>query len=258
MTSLQEKSEWYAESRRTTDPKFLSSLKPIVISKEEGYLIQKNVTKQLGWTVGGWKLGGTNEATRNLFKCNKAYFGPIKEGNIFFAGQLTRDDNLVARGLIGEPELAFRLRRDFSNKDSISSPADALKYFDAFAPAFECPVMGSAQIEYRNLGELVADLCGSGFLVLGKPQLIGRLSESMDYDVIVRQGDKIISKGNSSYIIGSPVNALFEFLHLSQISGFETRPGQWIATGGCAPCASICANSWVSVEFSGLDTFFFY
>ena len=258
MTSLQEKSEWYTESRRATGPKFLSSLKPTVISKEEGYVIQKKVTKQLGWTVGGWKLGGTNMATRDLFKGNQASVGPIRETNIFFATQLTREDNLVVRGLKGEPELAFRLRRDFSKKDRVSSPKEALKYFDAFAPAFECPVMGSAQIEYRNLGELVADLCGSGFLVLGKPQPIARLSDSMDYDVTVRQGDKIISNGNSSAIIGSPANALFEFLQLAKIGGFETRPGQWIATGGCAPCASISANSRVSVEFSGLDAFFFY
>ena len=52
------------------------------ISIYDAYQVQQNVISNLGLVVSGWKLGGTNSKTRELFNTNELYWGPIFNGCI--------------------------------------------------------------------------------------------------------------------------------------------------------------------------------
>jgi len=250
------KSEWYAKFRSSNREFNRGVPKPFVNNAEEGYLIQTLVLEKLGWNVGGWKLGGTNKFTRERFCCNKAYFGPIEKNHIFFAEEY-KNPILHVDTLQGEPEIAFRVKKTINRRSFIQSPCEVLKYFDYFAPALECPVSGISPHNYVNLGDLLADLCGSGYLIIGRQLELTMLSSAIDTVVNVRQNDKVISSGTTSEIIGTVINSLVDFFDTAVSIGVEIEVGQWIATGGCAPCSIILPNREVIVDFEGLDPFGF-
>ena len=256
MIDVLRKSDWYANARSSNLGYDSGIPKPCVHDADEGYSIQALVLKKLDWTVGGWKLGGTNNTTRERFCCDKAYFGPIENNNILLASKL-KGQSLQVDALQGEPEIAFLVSEPINRNSCIQSPREVLKYFNYFAPAFECPISGIAPHSYDGLGDLLADLCGSGYLIIGNPVKLEMLHLAIDTAVNVRQNDQIISRGATSEIIGTVIYPLFELLNFVVSMDWKIDAGQWIATGGCAPCTPILPNREVIVDFESLDSFKF-
>jgi 2-keto-4-pentenoate hydratase len=251
---LNEKSYWFFESRLAPKDYKIDIKRPLVASEKEGYEIQSEVLAALNWQVGGWKLGGTNEQTREHFNCGGVYFGPLKRENIMRVSGTDTSVFSFPKRLKGEPEIAFLLNKNIVNMEVIEHEIDVLNYVDFFATAFELPAEGQFQQGYTNVGDLLADLCGSGYLIVGSLIEISQLPVFFDSEIKISQDGILIQKGSPNVIIGTPLRALYDFLKLALLLDVELKAGQWIATGGCAPCCNIHPSTNVVVSFDNLET----
>jgi len=252
-----EKSHWFFNSRTIIKEQRVEGEKPAVQSEEEGYKIQSEVLRALNWKVGGWKLGGTTLLTQEMFNCDRVYFGPLEQEKIIKAAEFKPCVFTAPKKLKGEPEVAFLLNENIANLSYLGQHNDVFKYVDYFATAFECPMEGCSQTDYINLGDLLADLCGSGYLIVGEPIEVNELPAFLSSEVRVTQNCKVIQKGSSRVIVGTPLKAVFDFLNLTLSLGIQLEVGQWVATGGCAPCCDIDPFSSVTVSFDAGKPFKF-
>lgn len=252
--SFEEKVGWFLEKRATAELCDDNRLDFIPDSLEQAYLIQDEIAKRLQWNVGGWKLGGTNQGTRRKFGCRTAYYGPIDRHKIISVQNTDRFEWIFPGPIRAEAELSFRLSGNVNFINKLKSIEDVLKYVDACAPSLEIPYCTISDLGKTGLQGLVADLCGSGYLVTGNPIAIDSFNLKCHHSIQMRQNDNLFL-GSTSNIIASPVQALFEFFNLAKEHNLSLEPGQWVATGGCTSCVEFLSGSSISVEFSGMEEF---
>ncbi|MDC6460007.1 hypothetical protein PQY66_06675, partial [Luminiphilus sp.] len=136
---------------------------------DEAYEIQKAVTEKLGGNIGAWKLGGTNPWTREAFACSDAYWGPIFIEYVLDANEVNIIDWEFECEARAEAEIAFRLAKDVHPDEIVALEIDLPSLFDYVAPSLEFPINFYSDVVEHGLPSLIADLCGSGCLVLGAP-----------------------------------------------------------------------------------------
>ena len=252
---LVEKSNWFANRRLDKTSRERIQTMVVPDSLKEAYCVQQRVLEKLGWHVGGWKLGGTNQGTRNKFDCNSAYYGPIEEGKIIFGETENSFEWELPSSLRGEAEISFRLSPKIDQLRELDSLEDVFGYVDALAPSLECPYCTIVDVESLGLGALIADLCGSGYLILGKIVPINPAALMCNQIIEISQLQNSAEIGSTVNIIGFPIQALFEFLNLAFEHQLDLRAGQWIATGGCTSCVELIPNSPVILKFENIESF---
>ena len=251
LMSRSDKIRYFCESRMERDFGTVHNCKYYPSDIDEAYEIQKAVTEKLDQKIGAWKLGGTNPWTREAFACSDAYWGPIFAENVLHAHEV----NIINWGFECEPraeaEIAFRLAKDVRPDEIVAREIDLPSLFDCVAPSLEFPVNFYSDVVDHGLPSLIADLCGSGYLVLGPPIQIDWQAIAMPTAVTVVERAEIAS-GTSGSLIGGTQEILKDFLRSAGQRGFHFKKGQWVATGGCTPCVPIRYKEPLTVRFENL------
>ena len=252
LMSRSEKIRYFCESRMARDFDTVHHCKYYPSDIDEAYEIQKAVTEKLGGSIGAWKLGGTNPWTREAFECSDPYWGPIFAENVLSADEV----NIINWEFECEPraeaEIAFRLAKDVRPDEIVTREIDLLSLFDCVAPSLEFPVNFYLDVVEHGLPSLVADLCGSGCLVLGPPIQIDWQAIARPIAVTVVEGSELAS-GTSGSLVGGIHEVLKNFLRSAGQRGVHFKKGQWVATGGCTQCVPIKFNEPTIVRFQNLQ-----
>lgn len=187
---------------------------------------------------GGWKMGGSNHASRAAFGVQIPYYGALARDEILQAepGVSLRAPGRPLPECKGEVEVALRV-------DAAGTG------FDAWCVALEMPA--SAVVGLAGLGvvALVADRCAAGVLVLG-PVQSGPLPEPG-----ARFGQRVngVLRAEAGYeaLTGDPASLLAGFLAMARDHGAPVGPGHWVATGGITPCLGYAPGDRVEVMLNG-------
>ena len=183
---------------------------------------------------GGWKIGGSNHASRAALGVDRPCYGALARDEILLQPTSAPGRALPERK--GEVEIALRL-------DAAGTG------FDAWCVALEMPA--SALVGLAGLGvvALVADRCAAGVLVLG-PLQTGPLP-----DAGARFGQRVNGtlRAEAGYaaLTGDPAAILAEFLGLARGHGAPVAAGHWVATGGITPCLAYGLGDRVEVTLDG-------
>ena len=180
---------------------------------------------------GGWKLGGTNHASRAAFGVTAGYFGALDRGEIL--DQPTYAPGFALCEMKGEVEIALRL-------DS------AGQGYDAWCVALEMPACPISNLLEMGVRALVADRCGAGALVLG-PVQAGALPDLAASRFTLRADGIDLSVADLGALVAPPQALLTEFLQLARSHGITPCPGDWIATGGITACRPFAPGARVQV-----------
>ena len=210
------------------------------ISIYDAYQVQQNVISNLGLVVSGWKLGGTNSKTRELFNTNELYWGPIFNGCIMTKAQ---DIKLHC----GEIEIALKLNKNIQSIDSKVYPNDLSKYIDSVALAIEYPQSFISNISEVGIQALISDCCGSGQCLISKEVPFSKFRDGI---ICVEVDSIIIEELSTDLLIGGLYQTACDFIHRSTQFDFELKGGQWIFTGGLSECRSYKKNSHLKVRSS--------
>jgi len=246
--STVDKANYFTELRRTESAAGAFNIHYMPEDIHEAYTIQKLVIEQLQNKVLGWKLGGTNPKTQAIFKCDSGYLGPI-----FSIGETTPTyfDNEKLRG---EAELTFRISKEIYNLNMNNILDSPLIYFDAVYPSIEFPHSQINNFHEVGMLPLIADLCGTGHLVVGQSIDIMEMPDK-PVDAKVKLATSELARGNSANLVGSYQTALSDFLKLVLEYSLRIAPGQLVASGGITDCIFLPKHEKIDVEFSGFEAF---
>lgn len=183
---------------------------------------------------GGWKLGGSNHASRAAFGVDRPYYGALAQDEILLQPAVAPARPLAE--LKGEVEVALRLDASCTG-------------YDAWCVALEMPASALTGLVGLGVVALVADRCAAGVLVLG-PSQTGPLPGAE-----ARFGQRIngTPRGDHGYetLVAAPPSILSDFLAMARDHGAPLAPAHWVATGGIGPCLVYAPGDRVEVTLDG-------
>ena len=247
--------EWYLHQR--THGKLQMEIPEDYIpgSTEMAYQIQRNNIISENRPIVGWKLGGTTQATRNIFDTNELYYGTLIEGMLFEGLHDIELPNLFQ--IKGEAEVVFRFNHTIENISERITIDKVTQYLESIAAGVEFPDTFIKNIPNYGLSALLADNCAAGVLVTS--QFVDILSKNIEKlnSIQILCDHHPIASGSANNIIGGPLSALTDFINLAFEHNLTLAGGQVVATGGCTPCVSIPLDLTIAVIFEEFYPFHF-
>lgn len=189
---------------------------------EAAYKIQSEILNMQSESAKGYKISMTSPETQALFDSSEPVFGPFTERQVIFEMNLA-DYNIP----LAELELVFYVNEALSEEDD----AESILSKCTVAPALELPD-GRYDDWFPNISkyEVVADCAVAGAIVIGEAQ-------SMSYDELdnitgaLLFNGKEIKRGQSSEVMGHPVNAMKWLIEKLGSQGEHLEAGQFVSSG---------------------------
>ena len=209
------------------------------ISVKQAYKIQNDIIKSADVGVVGWKLGGVNSKTRDLFSVDELYWGPIFDTCI-----LNNPSELML--YCGEVEVALKFNSNIENLQHNISPDDLNEYIQSAALSIEYPHSIFPNVVALGVSALISDCCGSGQCLLGKEIPFDQFSEDVNIKVNIDTVD--VEMCSTDILIDGLYQTVCDFINKSLEFGLELKGGQWVFTGGLSECRPYEVNSFVRIE----------
>lgn len=222
-------------------------------SAEEANAIIREVTRQLGLAIGGWKI-------TFLYKPRqKPLIAPMFAANIFDSPAQIPPS--ITHALLAEPEIAFRVLHDLPARAARYQPAEVA------AAVIACPALELNDTRFdtsvRSMRDMLddprsvltahADHQTSGAFVVAE----GR-ADWQDFDfaaqkVVLRCGDKILVEREGGHAFTDPFLPMVVLANeLRHEDGLKA--GQIVATGSFSGFFKVEPDQPVTVEFAGFGT----
>ena len=215
----------------------------IGLSIEQAYDIQRIIISNIGLNVCGWKLGGTNIKTRDIFKVEELYWGPVYEGAI------SNDPSQIDLNC-GEVEIAFKIKNDISKSPSIIDSSYLYDYIDSVALAIEYPWSVFKSFGKASIIALIADCCASGQCLISEEIPFEEFDNKVNVSVEV--DGFIVESGATDLLVDDLFVILCDFITNAKSKGFILEAGQWIFTGGLTSCRTYTQGSVVNITSNHL------
>lgn len=243
---------YYCRSTIALKKPFQLQIDEAVNCLEDAYKLVLRALKNLGKRPVAWKLGGTTLSTQKKFFVTRPFWGPLFPDQIFYEPKTLMLPN--KDWMCAEAEISLRLDEGFSCKKvrQANSSTDINDFFDAWAICVELPYTHILNIVDFDLPVLISDWCASGSLVLGEHHPIETLEPTLTDApelYLKTYGDDRI-EADFTNLCGTPQECAARFLYEAVKTGFEPKPGDWIATGGLTTCVKMKGLSFLEVVFN--------
>ncbi len=217
-------------------------------SLEEAYAIQSisiGRRYQRGEKYLGLKMGFTSKAKMEQMGVHDMIWGRLTDQMKYEHGsEIIKKQFIHPRA---EPEIAFRLSKDITDKVSVSEVMD---YVDSVAVAIE--IIDSRYLNFQfSLEDVIADNCSSAAFSIGEWKTDVDITETPMSLVV---NDKILHKGNSNAILGNPLESLVAAIRLAVDNGESLQAGHVILAGAATPAVYISEGQVVAAHASGLGS----
>ena len=215
---------------------------------DEAYKIQTQLIANSQDSYQHFKLGGTNQKTRDIFKVTKPYFGMIANHN---CQQVTNNKQNICLGkqtenLLAELEIIIRISQNIDIKQNINA-TNLTQYIGSYTFGLELPQNYLDNLELVGVSGLVAENCAAGYLIYGEFQPYKNNSFNLSDKFIFYQDDSKIAEGVYQNLIGGLEKTLLEFIQEAQKHNFTITANSLIATGGLTDCVPIDRNKTIKL-----------
>ena len=199
----------------------------------------------------GKKVGCTNEWAQKQINVEEPFYG-----NLFSKYSSVNGCNLLSNNFSEpymEPEFSFRIKEDINI-------ANAPFTFDQIKDLTDT-VMASVEIvdfrfnkELKNIGinNLISTNAASEYWIKGLKEF--RLNEInlSNHHVKVFINDKLKEEGNSSNVLGNPLNSLLWLVNKLSLKGEPLLKDYVVSTGTCTVAIPLEKNYKVRVDFANM------
>ncbi len=246
--------QWFVQSRLLKKTVLHLPESVVPQSKPQAYEVQENVRRLSRQNVGAWKIGGSNEPTRQIFKTDEIYFGSIPLEEVNAAAHVP----IVSASCRGEAEIAFKFNSQIETLVAPMVSVDEVHAcIESVAACIELPLSYVEDIPAYGLNVLLADNCAAGSLVHGDFVLHEGMSFEAEQPVTIRVKSGVLAAGVFGNLIGGPLQVLYEFINLAVEHKLPLRSGHIVATGGLTSCVKLPLNEVITVDFGALGVFDF-
>lgn len=184
----------------------------------------------------GWKLGGTNTVTRDIFDVDLPYFGFLQSDQI----AITDGANIFNQHNMFELEYCVWLPENFNKLYDYTF--DEIRNW-SITFGLEFPYTQIENIPEKGVSHLVADNCAAGYLVASDHKIDYQPSD--DFTLLVN-GEVYASRIE---LINEVCFLVRKFLDEARLRHAPIAFGQIIATGGLTPLIDLNNGDRVQVVY---------
>lgn len=190
---------------------------------QEAFIHEKR--KEQGGSVSGYKIGLTNIDLQKAMKADAPLYGMILNQDIVATKNISLKEFFSPRI---EAELIFITKKDIS----LDADIDEIIEKTSIAPGIELPD-SRLQNWFANISvsQLIIDNAVSGKVVIGEPRRIDKSFKLDDIGVTLFHNDEQIAKGQSSFVLNNPLNAVVWLQQKLASEGKVIKKGTIISSG---------------------------
>ena len=224
-------------------------------SMEEAYAIQdelnkKYLTENKKTLVIGKKIGCTNEAAKIQLNIKESFFGNMYSDNISKSNTTIKPSKFFSPFV--EPEFSFIMKNEL---DPLKAPYSSNTVYEsilAVIPSIE--LVDSRYKDWTNVGvyNLIADNAVHAHWVYGIENKNLNFFNFDNHSVKLFINEKLIEKGNSSAVMGNPINSLTWLINNLAINGKILPKNYYVSTGTCTRAIPISKDDKVTADFGKL------
>lgn len=248
MTSLNEKQLSFAQALfdayTSGTPLKESDWQGVVTDDDTAYAVQNQVMKLKGVPVGGYKVSLTSKKTQEMFNADSPLYGAQVDSH-FLPSPATVSLADQMEPLV-EVELAFRAKEDLSANDSL---VDLLRK-TTVAGALEVPD-SRFKDWFPSLGKynVMSDCAVGGLVVYGKElpadKVFNDVAEAAEVKAQLFLNGKKLDEGQSSEVLGNPLNSLQWLVQKLASQGKKFKQGQLVSSGTFVLPPALKKGQWL-------------
>ena len=224
-------------------------------SFQEAYAIQDELTKRYlsedkKTFIIGKKIGCTNEAAKMQLNIKDSFFGNMFSDNISRSNTIINPKKYFSPFV--EPEFSFKMKNELDISKAPYSPDVIYESILAVMPSIE--LVDSRYEDWTSIGvnNLIADNAVHAHWIYGKEKNELNLFDFNNHSVDLFINEKLIDKGNSSNVMGNPINSLTWLINNLALSGKSLPKNSYISTGTCTPAIPVQKGDKVMADFGKL------
>lgn len=211
------------------------------------------LSSKLGKKI-GYKAGLTNKIAQEKFGINHPLSGVLLEKMILDNGAII-PDNFGAKTML-EGDLMVRVKSEAINQ--AKTPEETLKYLDAVIPFVELPDLVYDNQVQLTASKLVAINVGARLGVKGKAITIDSSQEWQDklanIEIVIKdENNQLLATGNSSNLLGNPLEVVFWLKNNLNDQGILLKQGDLLSLGTITPMIPLKPNTVITAEYSGVS-----
>ena len=224
-------------------------------SAKEAYAIQNELTKRYisknkETSIVGKKIGCTNKAAQIQLNVKESFYGNIFSDNISKSNCIINSEEYFSPFV--EPEFSFVMKNELDISKAPYNPEIVYDSVSTVLPSIELVDSRFEDWTIMGVSNLIADNAVHAHWIYGNE--IKNLSDFNfnDHSVDLFINGKLIDKGNSSNVMGNPINSLTWLINNLALVGKSLPKNFYISTGTCTPAIPIKRGDNVLADFGKL------
>ena len=224
-------------------------------SIEEAYAIQDQLTKRYlsankNTFIIGKKIGCTNKAAQIQLNIKESFFGNMFSDNISKSNVIISPNKYFSPFV--EPEFSFIMKNELDLSNAPYSPYAVYESIYAVLPSIE--LVDSRYEDWTTIGvnNLIADNAVHAHWISGAEVKDLNFIDFNNHSVDLFINDKFVEKGNSSAVMGNPINSLTWLINNLALIGKTLPKNYYVSTGTCTKAIPIFKDDKVTADFGNL------
>jgi 2-keto-4-pentenoate hydratase len=197
----------------------------------------------------GYKIGLTTPRMQAMCGVDQPIAGAVFAGRIRVSPALIDAAPFMRLGI--ESEIAVQLGKPLPEPADLNATT-VLACLSQVCAAFELIDDSGADYKGLDAASLIADNAWNAGLVLGPPTPAENFPRLRDRAGVLLKNGGILDRGNSSDVMGDPLQVVVWLAKHLAVRGVPLRSGQWISTGSIVTTKFVAAGERYRFEVEGL------
>ena len=224
-------------------------------SIKEAYDIQDELTNRYisadkNTLLIGKKIGCTNKTAQVQLNIKESFFGNMFSNNISKSNCIINSEKYFSPFV--EPEFSFVMKNKLDISKAPYSSQIVYESVSAVLPSIELVDSRFEDWTIIGVSNLIADNAVHAHWIYGNEKKNLNHFNFNNHSVDLFINGKLIDKGNSSNVMGNPINSLTWLINNLALIGKSLPKNFYISTGTCTPAIPIKKGDNVMADFGKL------